>query len=844
MSRIVTGARALAAAWLVLACAGPSASGRDGALERELARRLEQAALLDLRLQADPTPSDYRVTTEILSLATRLDPGSLALAHRLLESAYGAGDGQRVTAATRAIVELDPRDTVAQLRLISDMIGQRQTVEQRLETYRRFLGPGGERLDPALRSRLALDGALLAREAGDTDRFAEMLTLATSLDVTNKDAAALALRFYDENMDDPVGRFELQLNLMLADPIDPNVHTTIATTLAANGLFQPAMRSMMNVIMLDRKRSDVPTLPVEEQRLALRWLTAGPAAVVDELNTKIRSLRAQAQARIDAAVAANEAGIENLQRPEDIRLQFSMERYRALAAHATSDFETLAASLDDLSTTARVIQERYGEMVASGQVDPQAALNQIGVVLLDVQMIRALTGEDIDQIPGDVRALRAQAPTLTEMTDVMAIWAMIHAGAAELAIERATERGEGQVSSLLVARAADQLGRDDRAVEGYLAVARERPLGPIGAWCFWRAGQLAGVQAVLTDAAPGLAELASRIPRWANDMLYQPSSYMLLDVEAVEPTLGFNEPALIRIRLTNIAPIPLGLGPSRPLGSRMLVVSTVDTAVPGYVGAPQPEVVDMARRLRLDPRESLEVVLPVDSGYTGWLVDVNGHLNLRERWRVIQDFYVDDRGVFVPGFVALSNETSSVLRRRNPLASHAAEQLAGQIESGAGDALIDAVLAVKARVLGSPSTGVEVTPQATARLARAAAKRFAGATAAEQALMTLILPTARQAEGMEAFDRVVAARVAELASDADDLASRAMLAAGLLTRVDDPLDPALAAAASHEDLGRLAAILAGRLATNRPTLSRVGAGVADMAGPTLGKLLRAQEAPP
>ena len=54
---------------------------------------------------------------------------------------------------------LDPSDTVAQLRLISARIGQFQTAEERLAAYERFTGPEGKGLDPAIRSRLALDAA-------------------------------------------------------------------------------------------------------------------------------------------------------------------------------------------------------------------------------------------------------------------------------------------------------------------------------------------------------------------------------------------------------------------------------------------------------------------------------------------------------------------------------------------------------------------------------------------------------------------------------------------------------------------------------------------------------------
>lgn len=112
-------------------------------------------------------------------------------------AAFGTGDPGLLAKATARVVLLDPSDTVAQ-RLITARIAARQTAEERLEVYERMLGPRGASIDPTVRSRLALDAALIERERGELDRFLRYLTLATDLDRTNKEAHHLATSYFAE----------------------------------------------------------------------------------------------------------------------------------------------------------------------------------------------------------------------------------------------------------------------------------------------------------------------------------------------------------------------------------------------------------------------------------------------------------------------------------------------------------------------------------------------------------------------------------------------------------------------------------------------------------------------
>src|SRR5262245_39862630 len=185
-----TACAGLAAASVLIgprAHAQPSQPARPAPPEAFIASQLERLALLDLRAVESPSAGDFAITEAILAIAQELAPGDTQIVRRRIEAAWNAGDNDALLDATRRIVELDPDDTVAQLRLITAKIGQVQVAQERLRLYEAFLGPKGEALDPSIRSRLALDAALLQRERGDEPGFVEKLKLAARLDSTNKD---------------------------------------------------------------------------------------------------------------------------------------------------------------------------------------------------------------------------------------------------------------------------------------------------------------------------------------------------------------------------------------------------------------------------------------------------------------------------------------------------------------------------------------------------------------------------------------------------------------------------------------------------------------------------------
>src|SRR3954470_24705019 len=96
--------------------AAPAAPAQPS-IDQYAASALVRLALFDLRALDEPKPRDYAVALAILDQAQALAPNDAEIARRRIEAAWNAADQDALLAATQLVVKLDPKDTVATLRL-------------------------------------------------------------------------------------------------------------------------------------------------------------------------------------------------------------------------------------------------------------------------------------------------------------------------------------------------------------------------------------------------------------------------------------------------------------------------------------------------------------------------------------------------------------------------------------------------------------------------------------------------------------------------------------------------------------------------------------------------------
>ena len=740
-------------------------------LRDELPWLMRRAALLDLRLNQSPKPSDYGLCANLLSLASDLDPNNAELARSVAQAAWLAGDEALMLEATRRVIQVDPKDSMAQLRLISANINKKQTVEGRKALYDRFLSDAGNSLDPAVRSRLALDAALLEREMGNTTGFIERLHQATRLDMTNKAAASLAAQFYSSIRENPVTNLDYQLRLLNADPLDANVYLTITRMLASQGALEESQRFLDTAVKLFKLESGEITADIEEITIALEWQIDGPASFLDRLNRRLNELRVKAQSVIQA-YEERQLPTDGLMRPEAIKYNLGLDKLRLLAAHSQGETQLVRSILTDIENSVNEQLVQFAEMAKTSGVNMNLLLTQVVVRIAELQAMRAIVGLDADLIRRDINNIIQLQPAMAERLSGIEPMALYAEGRYEEALVASEANLGSPIISLIRAQCFERLDREQDAIEVYLRIARKNPLDVYGAYASTRLQSLGVGDQLLTEAGATMATMARKVPAWLDQMIERPGSFQFLRIEQDQRMYREGELPMLTITLQNTAPIPLALGPNAPLESRVLIEPVgVKTMTNGFNGESKPKVLQIDHRLRLMPREELVFKVVADSATTDWLIDQQPGVSMRQRWRLIQGYrprVADNsarQGTIDPSAkvygitnspLGLTAETQVVQRLGLSVYRADPNDLIAMLNRGDSQSRRRAVLAINARLMSSNEDDA-IDEGMMNKLISALNDAFTGCSAGERAAMLLALPQRHQVPAMIEFDDHVAA---------------------------------------------------------------------------------------
>ncbi|QKK09382.1 MAG: hypothetical protein HND58_15265 [Planctomycetota bacterium] len=430
-----------------------------------------------------PTPDDYLVAAGVLDAARMFAPDDPELLRGRIRAAWAAGEPDALESLTRELVRLDPRDTVAQLRLASARIGTIQTVEGRLKAYDRLIGSAGAAIDPSVRSRLALDAALLCRENNNFAGFADRLAVALQLDMTNKDAASLAWQMFAPMMETPTERLELLLSLLMADPTDPNVHRSISNELALQGAFVEARRFHDLALTLYAQADSPVSDQLVLESAVLRWQIDGPEAVVKTLNEELGLMRQQAVMQIQAYQEAR-MPIDSLPKPEEILLSPRYNHMRLVAALMADDKATVSASLVDMQSAFDGMVEAYNERA---QLSTQEELARSTLTLwttMAQQMVAVAWSDTQDETMRDwTERIRTSLPPGSDVVRVLEAWTELRLGDPTLARDLFAELDPSSPLNLIgLALAEEEVGNIEGAHQIYRELALEMPLALSGVW--------------------------------------------------------------------------------------------------------------------------------------------------------------------------------------------------------------------------------------------------------------------------------------------------------------------------------------------------------------------------
>lgn len=782
-------------------------------LGESLARQLTQLALVDLRVLDAPRAEDYKVAAALLAAASARLPDDQDILRLAIDAATQAGDNPSMLRLNRRLVDLDPLDTRAQLTLIASRISSEQTVEKRLEMYERFLGERGQAIDEAVRSRLALDAALLLRERGDGEGFVRKLALATSLDPSNKEAAALAYTFYVSRVQDGVGEFEMLVNLLKADPLDQRTHLAMAKHLAEYGAHRGALRFFRNYSTIRERTFQPLDASLYAQQYAQQWIVDGPEVVFKDLWEKIdKPRRKLRQERADAEAAGR--NLDRFPKPESMRLAFELSQLTAGAAMACDKPEQADSMLQDMLTTLADIRTEIDQpsMRHSGLSEPELK-EELSLWRRETTFTCLCLNRKLADVEAFVEPIRQDPATPARALQLLDLWSGLRKGDASVKEGFVALAGEDPYAALGLGELAMAAGDRKEAVKQFITAYTMTPGTLAGAWARSRALAAGAGSVPQPETGRTLDAQASGVPSWMDDMIERPSSYQ--SVSATPTTTRFDPlaPVTLKMSVRNMSQIPLALGAEAPISSRFLLVPRLWKGTEHLLEPASPEVIKLDRRLRLKRSEQLEATVWVDPGMSGWLLSFYATDPLRESWRVLQGFIVGEGRVAGPGAFSLTVETPEVFRAGVPDAGISQEQLVEAIANAQTGELLSTLAVARARMMQSNPNG-KLRMEESQAISAALLDRYRKSDATVRALMLTALPNSRLALGMKPFDRALRDE-----ADSDPL----VILVRLVTRADEPEDPAFALAAASKDpqLPELATVLRERLKASNRSFSRL-----------------------
>lgn len=757
------------------------------------ARAIARVATLDMWQVPTLQPRDYRIVALTLETAADIDPRDEDLLRRLIEAEDSAGRSDRMLDYTRRLIkDVAPGDTVAQLRLISANISSYQDVDSRLKAYDAFLGPKGEALDPSIRSRLALDAALLLRERGDPAAFATRLAEAIALDPTNKDAAATAVTYHSARSDDPAARLDLLLVLLKADPIDPETYLAIARHLTSVGAYKSALRFYHCTTNLAASMGLPADLGLVAEIHVAGWSVEGARTKLSTMRDQLVSQRKRIQ---DEADRLKKIGGFLMKLPDPMEVQFDVPAARVLlaAASALGDDALTDWSIAELALSVRTATEPPKLQPGEQQKPPEQPMtpDEKKQELADLLWMRLWSGRQIDQAEAQIKDMRADPDIERAGLDRVEGWLALRKGDLDASRQLLEPLAGADMLAELGLGVAKEVGGDTRgAGEWYADYFRRHAGSMAGLWARTRATALLGLEPAPPDDAARLEAVVDAIPKWLEGIVHNPNSFMFLQAEV--GGVSADKPAPIEsypvhIRLRNTAPIPLALGAERVLNSRMLLTPSIWIGKDRVDDHTTMEVVSLSRRLRLMPQEVLEITVRTDNGWLWRKLALAGDKDVKMRWRLIQGFRVTPDHVTLAGPLSLYAETSVLTRPATPFADATPVALGALVETGSTDQVAMAVFSAGWRWI-KPAEKGGFSPAQSAAFCAALAARYPSLDQSGRLLMLSMLPPATRVPALAPFDNAVRTE--------QDPATLSYI---LLTRITDPADPLLTEAEHAAD---------------------------------------------
>ncbi|QNN24947.1 hypothetical protein HED60_22605 [Planctomycetales bacterium ZRK34] len=589
---------------------------------QQLAQRMARLARQTLAGQQEPGPEQVAQARKLLDQAVALDRSNVELAALRAEAASldAGADPEARRKALAGYLRVNPSDDAAQLRLIGLLADAAQDVPARAELYQRMLtGPAAEQLSAPLRSRVAVQAAVLAREQGHTREFAQLIQQALRLDTTNARATAEAYLLLRDRGASLLDQAQALLALLSADPTNATVHLQVASMLLHAGAYEQSIGWF-------------------ESASSLWRYTGAPedAALVGALNEWATALIGAG--RYDDAAAL----VDSIRAGDpDAALPVSLMSV-LVAAH-------------DLSGKSEAADRAFEKMIqrldeAAGQAPDNMDRR------VDNVWARLLYNRQIDKLDEPFKQLntgmKADDPVLKRLTG----WRLMRQGKSEEAAKVLEPLVKSDPAAALAMAMNKARADDSDRLAQYNQVYRSAPGNMVGVLAAYHIRKLGG-RPQLTDESQTIQRLAQQVPDSLRRITVEPDAFIKFELESIGGRVAYGQPVQLRLSLTNTSPIALSVGPGATIPGTALIIVTA-SAPDGKPRPTQPLVVNLARRLRLNPGQSIKAHLMIDAPV--FAIAPNQSLIIRNV--AILNPVLTPQGQYQPGLMGVVSRTQTVMR--------------------------------------------------------------------------------------------------------------------------------------------------------------------------------------
>jgi len=597
----------------------------------------------------EPTRPVLDTAIILCTEATQLAPNNEHTWRMLLDLAHVVEDVDLQRKAIERLVKLAPDDQVVRLKHIDLKLDEFQTVEDRITAYQRLLsGNGAKTLGPAVASRLALDVALLERRRGNTSEFAKWLAESVALDPANRSAAAMAAGYFRMNVQDAYAETELLMLLFMADPLNPAIQSTFAHHLLEHGAYHNAERiCRMAVQTFEAERYSAPNSLVADLAIA-QWGKQDVEAALRTIRERQRLVDTVHRRRLQD----EQPGLSVLERARQtgvVSPTIATARAAILSHHNPEQFPT--AMQEVVRSYEQVLQEHERAEEPDQRQIAQRRLDLAWVLLW-------LDGQDMQQIDELIEQVMAHQPLTDAASQRYDGWRALRRGDAETARDTLKPLAADDIAAELGhALAQLELGHRREAARGLLDVARRQPGTLLGVWATNTLWDVLGQKAdITTQSTRDIEALASTLPSMLDRIPLDPTTALSIRLVPTKATFGPYEPVVVNLEIMNHAPFPLAIdreGPIRPQVALNVYIDVANTRIENLPTM----VVNIDRRLRLEPRE--RIVVPIDLRMTnvGRVMDAYALQGATMRVKGVLNFTISNQGAVLPGVLGSERET-------------------------------------------------------------------------------------------------------------------------------------------------------------------------------------------